>query len=85
LNDAFELYSRAYEIHRNDPEAIDGLEAVADRFLAGLPDAEPADRRALMQKLYCQEHLGTYRPVIKACQSTLGAQCSVEGLSCPRP
>jgi serine/threonine protein kinase len=84
LNDAFELYSRAYEIHRNDPQAIDGLESVADRFLAGLPEAESADRRALMQKLYCHEYLATYRPVVKACQSMLGGQCSVAGLSCPR-
>src|SRR5690606_17796797 len=33
LNDAFDYFSRAYAIHRNNPRAIEGLEGVAHGFL----------------------------------------------------
>jgi hypothetical protein len=83
LNDAFEYFDRAFAIHRNNPEAIDGLEAVADRFIDAMRGAIVTDQEAVVTKLHCQEHLATYRPVVAACVETLGAEgCSLMATRC---
>jgi hypothetical protein len=46
--------------------------------------ADATDQRAVLQKLYCHEYLTNYDPVVEACETTLGDQCSVTGLRCPR-
>ncbi|HEU4617909.1 MAG TPA: protein kinase [Gammaproteobacteria bacterium] len=84
LNDAFDYFSRAYDIHRNNPRAVDGLERVADRFLKSMASADRETQRNVLRKLYCQEYLSGYAPVDKACESALGArQCTFEGMGCP--
>jgi len=84
LNDALEYFSRAYALHRNNPLAIAGLEDVADGFLRSMQEADASTKRNVIKKLYCQEYLATYSPVVDACRSTLGtASCSVTALGCP--
>lgn len=86
LNEAFEYFSGAYGIHRNDPRAIRGLQTVADRFLKAMVKADPIVQRDVMRKLYCQEYLAGYDPVAAACEKTLGArQCTATALQCPTP
>jgi hypothetical protein len=83
LNDAFEYFDRAFAIHRNNPEAIEGLEAVADRFIDAMSGAVVTDQEAVVSKLHCQQHLATYRPVVSACADTLGAEgCSLMAMRC---
>ncbi len=83
LNDAFDYFSRAYTVHRNDPRAIRGLQAVADGFLGSMAGAEPGVKRDVLRKLYCQEYLSGYAPVLTACSKTLGAaQCTEERMGC---
>jgi serine/threonine protein kinase len=86
LNDAFDYFSRAYAIHRNDPRAVRGLESVADRFLRSMGGTDPGVQRNVLRKLYCQEYLSTYAPVVEACGRTLGqAQCTFERMGCSSP
>jgi non-specific serine/threonine protein kinase len=86
LNDAFDYFSRAYDIHRNNPRAIAGLEGVADRFLKSMAGADRETQRNVMRKLYCQEYLSGYAPLAEACASALGeGQCTLEALACPSP
>ena len=83
LNDAFDYFDRAFSIHRNNADAVAGLEAVADRFLAAMSGAAPRDREAVLKKLYCQAYLATYRPVVSACVDALGAdRCTFSGMRC---
>jgi serine/threonine protein kinase len=83
LNDAWQYFTRAYQIHRNNPLAIDGLEAVADAFLASLPDADPATQRGIFELLYCQEYVSGYAPVTAACVDVFGSpQCEVIADDC---
>lgn len=84
LNDAFDYFSRAYALHRNNPLAIAGLEDVADGFLRSMSAADAGMQRNVFKKLYCQEYLASYPPVVDACRTTLGAaQCSAAALGCP--
>jgi serine/threonine protein kinase len=83
LDDAFEYFARAYGIHRNNPEAVRGLRAAADRFLDSMGGADTGLQRSVLRKLYCHEHLGNYAPVIDTCRATLGRdQCTPVGMGC---
>ncbi len=83
LNDAFDYFSRAYAVHHNDPLAIRGLQAVADGFLGSMAGADPGVKRNVLRKLYCQEYLSGYGPVLAACSKTLGAAaCTPERMGC---
>src|SRR5690606_15209312 len=77
LNDAFDYFARAYALHRNNPDAIAGLESVARGFLGSLGASDAGTQRNVLKKLYCQDYLSTYAPVSAACTSALGAaHCS---------
>jgi serine/threonine protein kinase len=73
--EALDFFNQAYGIHRNNPRAIDGLEAVADRLLLPLRNADARDQRRVLQALNCQEYLASYRPVRRACDDLLGTSC----------
>lgn len=84
LNDAFHYFSQAHALHPGNPRAVAGLEAVADGFLASLPDADAAIRDAAFELLYCQDHLRRYAPIGAACRDLLGAErCATIAASCP--
>jgi serine/threonine protein kinase len=83
LAGALDYYSTAYVIHRNNPEAIAGLQDVARRTL----DAMTANDRGLQERaistLLCQEYLSTYDPVVEACEAMLGAErCEAQIARC---
>jgi serine/threonine protein kinase len=83
LNDALAYFDTAFAIHRNNPDAVAGLETVADRFLEAMGGAEPRDREAVLSKLFCQAHLATYQPVATACADVVGAErCTYTGMRC---
>lgn len=83
LNEAFDRFSDAYDIHRNNPDAIAGLESVADRFLSIMGDEAEPDRLGVVRKLHCQEYLANYAPVTAACDAAFGEdQCRVGNMSC---
>jgi hypothetical protein len=86
INDALLYFSAAYDLHRNNPRAVQGLETVADRFLAMLPGADLATRTEVFGLLYCSDYLSRYPPVAAACTSLLGeAQCSGIVARCGTP
>jgi hypothetical protein len=83
INDALTYFSSAYELHRNNPRAVRGLETVADRFLAMLPSADQTVRGEVLGLLYCSDYLSRYPPVATACADLLGqAQCSTIAARC---
>lgn len=83
VNDAFQFFSRAYELHPNNDRAVRGLEAVADRYLAFLPSADPATRHEALTLLQCHGYLGRYPPVAAACSALLGPEeCRAIAASC---
>jgi tRNA A-37 threonylcarbamoyl transferase component Bud32 len=83
VNDALHYYSEAYRLHAKDPRAIAGLEAVADRFLSLLENADVDAQRGVFTLLHCQEYLSSYRPVMAACNGRLGADaCRAIAATC---
>jgi Protein kinase domain len=83
LNDAFQYFSRAYNLHPNNQRAVKGLETVADRLLIYIPGADAAAQRDAFRLLYCQDHLARYAPVAAACNRLLSAeQCAAIPASC---
>ena len=85
INDALLYFSNAYELHRNNPRAVRGLETVGDRFLAMLPGADAATRTEVFGLLYCSDYLSRYPPVAATCTSLLGqAQCCEHCRAVPR-
>jgi serine/threonine protein kinase len=77
INDALVYFSNAYELHPNNSRAVDGLETVADRFLAALPDADSVVRKEVFGVLYCNDYLSRYPPVATTCERLLGpADCA---------
>ncbi len=82
LDDALEAYSTAYEIHRNNPAAIAGLEEVAKRTLAAMAVNDHNQQERAVRRLFCQEYLSTYRPVVRACEAVHGAPCSAQAMRC---
>jgi serine/threonine protein kinase len=83
LNDAFDRFAGAYVIHRNNPDAIRGLEGVAERFLDLMSAADARDRQNIVRKLYCQDYLRSYRRVLTACDEVFGPrQCAVAQMQC---
>jgi hypothetical protein len=86
INDALLYFSRAYELHRNNPTAVRGLETVGDRFLAMLPEADEVTRTEVFGVLYCSDYLSGYAPVAATCTSLLGeAQCGSIAARCQTP
>ena len=86
INDALLYFSKAYELHRNNPSAVRGLETVGDRFLAMLPDADEATRTEVFGLLYCNDYLAGYSPVAATCTRLLGqAQCGSIAARCQTP
>jgi serine/threonine protein kinase len=86
INDALLYFSRAYELHRNNPSAVRGLETVGDRFLAMLPEADEVTRSEVFGVLYCSDYLAGYAPVAATCTSLLGeAQCGSIAARCQTP
>ena len=86
INDALHYFSNAYELHRNNPRAVRGLETVGDRFLAMLPDADAATRTEVFGLLYCSDYLASYAPVAATCTRLLGqAQCASVAARCQTP
>ena len=86
INDALLYFSKAYELHRNNPRAVRGLETVGDRFLAMLPDADAATRTEVFGLLYCSDYLASYAPVAAQCTRLLGqAQCASIAARCQPP
>ncbi len=73
LESALTYFSAAYAIHRNNPDAVAGLRATADRFLDATRDVEPALRQRSFDLLLCQEYLSSYDPVLRACRDLLPA------------
>jgi serine/threonine protein kinase len=83
INDALLYFSTAYDLHRNNPRAVRGLETVADRFLAMLPDADAATRGEVFGLLYCSDYLASYAPVAATCTKLLGqAACAAIAARC---
>ncbi len=87
INEALLYFSSAYELHPGNPRAVSGLETVADRFIASLPDADARTRAEVFGVLECNAYLRRYEPVKAACRDTLGAsQCESIAASCgPEP
>jgi len=86
INDALLYFSRAFELHRNNPQAVRGLETVGDRFLAMLPEADEVTRTEVFGVLYCSDYLAGYAPVAETCTSLLGeAQCASIAERCQTP
>ena len=86
INDALLYFSNAYELHRNNPRAVRGLETVGDRFLAMLPAADQATRTEVFGLLYCSNYLAGYPPVAATCTRLLGeAQCASIAARCQTP
>jgi tRNA A-37 threonylcarbamoyl transferase component Bud32 len=83
LDDALGAFSTAYDIHRNNPEAIRGLELVAVRVLDAMRVNDAGTRRRAVGRLFCQEYLSTYRPVVEACEQTSGTTCNWTTMGCP--
>jgi serine/threonine protein kinase len=83
INEALLYFSSAYELHPGNPRAVSGLETVADRFIASLPDADARTRAEVFGVLECNPYLRRYEPVKTACRDTLGAsQCESIAASC---
>ena len=86
INDALLYFSTAYELHRNNPRAVRGLETVGDRFLAMLPDADQATRTEVFGVLYCSDYLAGYPPVAATCTRLLSEeQCTRIAAGCRTP
>jgi predicted Ser/Thr protein kinase len=86
INDALLYFSNAYALHRNNPRAVRGLEAVGDRFLAMSQDADAATRTEVFGLLYCSEYLASYAPVAATCTRLLGqAECASIAAQCQTP
>jgi serine/threonine protein kinase len=83
LAGALDYYSSAYDIHRNNPDAIAGLQKVARRTLEQVETADAGLQQRAIATLMCQEYLSTYRPVVKACEAALGeSRCAAEATRC---
>jgi serine/threonine protein kinase len=83
LDDALNGFSTAYDIHRNNPAAIAGLESVADRVLEAMKVNDTGTRQRAVARLYCQQYLSTYRPVTAACEDLHGGACTWAAMNCP--
>jgi serine/threonine protein kinase len=83
INDALLYFSNAYQLHPNNPQAVRGLETVANRFLASLPGADARTRGEVYGALYCNAYLRGYSPVAASCESLQGAaQCAAIAANC---
>jgi hypothetical protein len=83
INDALLFFSNAYALHPNNPLAVRGLETVADRFLASLPDADPVTQAQVFGLLHCNAYLRSYQPAAAVCRDLLGAtQCESIAARC---
>jgi hypothetical protein len=83
INDALQYFSRAYELHPNNGQAVRGLEAVADRLLASIAAADTSTQAEAFGVLYCSDYLGRYAPVTNACNDLLGSvRCASIAASC---
>jgi len=82
LPDAFTYYSDAYDLHRNNPDALGRLEQVADVYLSTVRTADVATQRDVFELLYCQDYLATYEPVSRLCSELLGPECATMVRSC---
>ena len=83
INEAFQYFSQAYELHPNNPRAVLGLETVADRLLALIPSAGSTTQRDALTLLYCQDYLSRYAPVAATCSEIFTAeQCTAIAASC---
>ena len=70
-------------LHPENPRAVRGLETVADRLLASLPDADVATQTEVFGVLQCDTYLRRYPPVGAACRELLGAaRCESIAASC---
>ena len=84
LAGALDYYATAYDIHRNNPEAIAGLEVVAQRTLDAMKANDAGLQERAISVLMCQEYLATYDPVVEACEAMLGAdRCEAQVARCP--
>ena len=72
INEALVYFSNAYDLHPNNPRAVQGLETVADRFLASLQDADAVGRTQVFGLLYCNDYLSRYPAVATTCERLLG-------------
>lgn len=84
LNDAYQYYSRAYDLHPDNARAMQGLEVVADRFLGSIRTLDVATQRDILQLLSCQDHLARYAPVGETCAALLGEECATIVRECGR-
>jgi serine/threonine protein kinase len=86
INEALLYFSRAYDLHPRNARAVQGLETVADGFLASLPAADQATRTEAFGLLYCNDYLSGYPPVAKACAGLLGeTMCAAIAERCRSP
>lgn len=75
---AFQKFAEAYSIHPRNPEAEERLERTADGWFTsyaekgGTAIAE-RDNREIVSSFFCDTHLQSYGPVVRACQKTFGA------------
>ena len=74
INDALQLFSRAYELHPNNERAVRGLETVAERFLASIRGADTDTQLSVFRALSCNDYLSGYAPVASACSEMLGSR-----------
>jgi serine/threonine protein kinase len=83
INEALVYFSNAYALHPNNPRAVQGLETVADRFLASVQDADTVARTQVFGLLYCNDYLTRYPPVAATCERLLGsAECGAIVAGC---
>jgi len=75
LNDAYEYFSQAYELHPDNTRARQGLQTVADRFLSSIRTLDVGTQRDILELLSCQEHLAAYGPVSETCTALFGEEC----------
>jgi hypothetical protein len=68
LNDAAEFYSRAYDIHPRNREAVTGLNKVADALLDAAGDDVELRRQIATQLQTQSSHFRKYAPVVEATQ-----------------
>jgi len=82
INDAYQHFSNAFDLHRYNEEAMQGLRDVADRLLSSIRTADVGTQRGAFELLACQEYLATYRPAAVLCPELLGAECAAIANRC---
>ncbi|MGH8187996.1 MAG: hypothetical protein ACREUC_15660, partial [Steroidobacteraceae bacterium] len=68
LNDAAEFYSRAYDIHPRNRDAVTGLNNVADALLEAAGDDATLRKQIAIQLQSQSTHFRKYAPVVDAAQ-----------------